>query len=132
MRQVEIRVGDVFLVNTGGKTRYFIAIAPIDGRENRFLFVSPTRLMTDKSCILSPGPSMPDFIIQDSAICYRRAKDLNGKQLAQIIVGDQAEPIFSFQPEEIDKIIQGGIRSTTLKNKYRALLDEWERSRWDF
>lgn len=120
MLDLSINLGEIFLISTPIKPHYFVSIAKIN--DNKYLFVSfiTKKPKSELACVFKPSYLTPSFIVRETVIDYKSAKELNLKQL-KIAVGDN-----SFREccrsEILKQIQQGGLRSKRLKNKYKNIL----------
>lgn len=124
MAELSIQLGDIFLIDTPNKPHYyFIAIA--ETSNNKFLFVSviTRKPKSETACILKPGMETPSFIIKESVIDYRYAREMNSKQLAFAVSSNVYRECC--YPELLKRIQQGGIKSKRLKNKYKNILRQY-------
>ncbi|MEL6439294.1 MAG: hypothetical protein AAFQ80_08595 [Cyanobacteria bacterium J06621_8] len=120
MPDLSINLGDIFLINTPNKSHYFIAIAKINHDKYLFVSVITKKPNSELACVLSPGFNSPRFIVKESVIDYRYAREMNSKQLNRAIGSSTFRDCCL--PEILQKIQQGGIISKRLKNKYKDIL----------
>ncbi len=123
MTNVLIRLGDAFLIDTPPNSQHlYIAIAKTS--RNKYLFVNVTtrRRNSETTCILYPGPGLPSFIIRESVIAYRFAREMDSTQLTALITPGSPIPKGSCSASVLSKIQQGGLISTRLKNNYKTAL----------
>lgn len=123
MANIAIRLGDAFLLDTSPNGQHlYIAIAKT--AQDKYLFVNVTtrRINSEMTCILSPGPGVPSFVIRESVIAYQFAREMNVVQLAQLITPGSPIPKGSCSPTVLAKIQRGGLISRRLKNKYKTAL----------
>lgn len=123
MANIVIRLGDAFLLDTSPNGQHlYIAIAKTT--QDKYLFVNVTtrRINSEMTCILSPDPGVPSFVIRESVIAYQFAREMNVVQLAQLIIPGSPMPKGSCSPTVLAKIQRGGLISRRLKNKYKTAL----------
>ncbi len=119
MADISVNLGDAFLLDTPPNGMHlYIAIAQV--AENVYLFVNVTtpRENSEMTCVLNPGLGVPDFIVHESVIVYKYAREIN-------ITGLIAENLRwkgSCSEEVLLKIQKGGLVSRRLKNKYKNVL----------
>ena len=92
----------------------------INTRTAIFVTVITKKPKSELACILQPSSESPNFIVKDSVIDYRYAREMNSKQLIIAINCNSFRECCS--PEILRKIQQGGIKSKRLKNKYKKIL----------
>ena len=120
---IDIDVGNAYLIETPPNgSHLYVAIAYIPNSVGKYLFVNTTSKKDDLSCIIKPGPRIPSFINKESTICYRRAKELNSKQLARLLHPASNSSVGTFPEEVVNYIITRGLMSGRLKNKYKTML----------
>ncbi len=100
----------------------YIAIAQIS--ESSYLFVNVTsrRPNSEDACVLLPGSGVPSFIVRESAIAYKYAREINATELAELITPGSPIPKGSCSVAVLEQIQQGGLVSKRLKNKYKVAL----------
>ncbi|MEG3938241.1 hypothetical protein QUA35_14765 [Microcoleus sp. N9_B2] len=123
MASIIINLGDAFLLDTPPNSEHlYIAIAQTS--ESSYLFVNVTsrRPNSEDACILLPGSGVPSFIIRESAIAYKFAREMNATELAGLITPGSPIPKGSCSVAVLEQIQQGGLVSKRLKNKYKVAL----------
>ncbi len=123
MSSIVINLGDAFLLDTPPTGEHlYIAIAST--KDDNYLFVNVTtrRDRSDLSCILNPGPGVPDFIVRESVIAYQFAREINATELLKLITVGSPVPKGTCSPAVLDQIQQGGLVSKRLSNKYKKSL----------
>ncbi|NJP08380.1 MAG: hypothetical protein HC866_02000 [Leptolyngbyaceae cyanobacterium RU_5_1] len=123
MASVAINLADAFLINTPPNGEHlYIAIAQTS--ESKYLFVNVTtrRSSSETACILLPGSDVPSFIVHESVIAYRFAREMDATELANLITVGSPIPKESCSTTVLAKIQQGGLVSRQLKNKYKTAL----------
>ena len=123
MADLSIQLGDIFLINTPNKPHYFVAIAQTSN--NKFLFVSviAKKPKSESACVLQPGIETPSFIVKESTIDYRYAREMNIKQLFAVLATDSFK--YCCSSKILEQIRQGGLKSKRLKNKYKNILKQY-------
>lgn len=123
MADIVINLGDAFLLDTPPNGQHlYIAIAKTS--ESKYLFVNVTtrRDSSEPTCVLLPGPGVPKFIVCESVIAYRFAREIDAVQLATLVTPGIPIPKGSCSSSILSKIQQGGLASKRLKNSYKAAL----------
>lgn len=123
MANIAIKLGDAFLLDTPPNGQHlYIAIAKT--AQDKYLFVNVTtrRNNSEVTCILSPGPSVPPFVIHESVIAYQFAREMDAVQLANLVTPGSTIPKGSCSPAVLARIQRGGLISRRLKNKYKDAL----------
>lgn len=123
MASISINLGDAFLLDTPPNNEHlYIAIAQIS--ENNYLFVNVTsrRPNSEDVCVLRPGSDVPNFIIRESVIAYRFAREIDVNILSKLITPGSPIPKGSCSVDVLAKIQQGGLISKQLKKKYKNAL----------
>lgn len=123
MADIVINLGDAFLLDTPPNGQHlYIAIAKTS--ESKYLFVNVTtrRDSAETTCVLLPGPGVPKFIVRESVIAYRFAREIDAVQLATLVTTGSPIPKGSYSSSILSKIQQGGLASKRLKNSYKAAL----------
>lgn len=126
MASVSIRLGDAFLIKTPPKGKHlYVAIAKTS--KTRYLFVSINSRQTKSEtvCILEPGPDVPNFIVHESVINYRFARELNAKDLAKLMPTGNRTSKGHCSNHVLKKIQEGGLASKRLKNRYKHALKDF-------
>ena len=99
MANIAIRLGDAFLLDTPPNGQHlYIAIAKTT--QDKYLFVNVTtrRSNSEMTCILSPGPDVPPFVIRESVVAYQFAREMDVVQLAQLVTPGSPIPKGSCSP----------------------------------
>lgn len=122
MTDIPINLGDAFLFNTPNKPHLYIAMAKTSNRKYLFVCVVTRKPKSESTCVLLPSSEMPNFIIHESVIDYRLAREINGKTLARVIYPNSSIPQEHFPKKILEQIQQGGLKSKRLKNKYKNAL----------
>ncbi|MEM1251402.1 MAG: hypothetical protein AAGI69_03130 [Cyanobacteria bacterium P01_H01_bin.21] len=134
MASLSIRLGDAFLIKTPPKGKHlYVAIAPaLTGQfakttKTRYLFVSinSRQLKSETVCILKPGPDVPDFIVHESVVNYRFARELTAKDLAKLMPPGSRSVRGYCSNAVLKRIQTGGISSKRLKNRYKLALKDF-------
>ncbi len=123
MTSITINVGDAFLLNTPPNNEHlYIAIAQTS--ESNYLFVNVTsrKPNSEAACVLLPGPGVPSFIVRESVIAYRFAREMNATELAGLITAGSPIPKGSCSVAVLAQIQQGGLVSKRLENRYKTAL----------
>ena len=100
----------------------YIAIAQTS--ESNYLFVNVTsrKPNSEAACVLLPGPGVPSFIVRESVIAYRFAREMNATELAGLITAGSPIPKGSCSVAVLAQIQQGGLVSKRLENRYKTAL----------
>lgn len=120
MSSGSLELGDAFLFDTPPNGMHlFIAIAPI--ATDKFLFVNTTspKENSDTSCIIKPGLDVPKFIIHESVIAYKYAREININKLFELIDIGSCKPKGFCSPSILLDIQQGAIKSKQIPKKYK-------------
>ncbi|MEM6592554.1 MAG: hypothetical protein AAGF66_11870 [Cyanobacteria bacterium P01_H01_bin.119] len=126
MADIDINLGDAFLIDTPPKGEHlYIAIAKIFDCTYLFVNVTTRRSGSETTCILLPGEGVPSFIVRESVIAYKFAREMNATQLALLITPGSPTPKGICSDAVLLRIQQGGLASTRLKNKYKTALREF-------
>jgi hypothetical protein len=119
-----LNAGDTFLLSTPPNDKHlFVAIAPTQSGKYLCVNVTSKRNNSDTSCVLQQGDH--PFIRHDSVINYKKAREVDPSVIQnQINRGNciQHQPV---SPSLLNRIQQGGINSTRLKNKYKNYLNSF-------
>ncbi|MFA9202061.1 MAG: hypothetical protein ACEQSC_00720 [Candidatus Nanopelagicaceae bacterium] len=120
MADLSIKLGDVFLVETPIKPHYFIAIAETGNNKYLFVPVITKKPKSELACVIKPSPQSPSFIVKESVIDYRYAREINVKELFKVTDINSSRECCS--PEILEEIKRGGVQSKRLKNRYKDIL----------
>jgi hypothetical protein len=123
MADISVNLGDAFLLDTPPNGMHlYVAIAQIS--EKVYLFVNTTtpRENSDMSCVLNPGLGMPDFIVHESVIVYKYAREINTTALTDLIAEGSCFQKGCFSKSVLLQIQQGGLTSKRLPKKYKTVL----------
>lgn len=123
MPELSINLGDIFLINTPVKPHYFIAIAQTTNDKYLFVSVITRKPKSELACVLIPSFESPSFVVKESVIDYRYAREMNHKQLLTAIDFNDFRERCS--PKILKSIQQGAIESKRLKNKYKKILEQY-------
>ncbi|MBT9317878.1 hypothetical protein [Leptothoe spongobia] len=95
--------------------------------QTRHLFVSINHRQpqSETVCILEPGPDVPDFIIHESVVNYRFARELTSKDLAKLIPTGSLAAKGQCSSRVLQRIQAGGLASKRLKNRYKLTLKDF-------
>lgn len=126
MSKNTVDLGDAFLLETPPKGMHlFVAILPLS--DTKYLFVNTTKKqnISDLSCIIKPSAGVPPFIYQESAIHYRRAREIEISIIFSRI--NSGECVFkgSFSPNILHKIQMGATCSEEIPIKYEKLMKKY-------
>lgn len=126
MASLSIRLGDAFLIKTPPKGKHlYIAIAKTSKTRHLFVSVNSRQPKSETVCILTPGPDVPDFIIHESVVNYRFARELTTKDLAKLLpLGHRTHKGYC-STTVLKKIQAGGLASKRLKNRYKLALKDF-------
>ncbi|MEM9805384.1 MAG: hypothetical protein AAF959_08890 [Cyanobacteria bacterium P01_D01_bin.56] len=126
MASVSIRLGDAFLIKTPPKGKHlYIAIAKTSKTRYLFVSINSRQPNSETVCILEPGPDVPDFIVHESVINYRFARELNAKDLAKLIPTGNRTAKGHCSYNVLKRIQKGGLTSKRLKNRYKHALKDF-------
>lgn len=123
MASIIIKLGDAFLLDTPpNSVHLYIAIAQTS--ESSYLFVNVTsrRPNSEDACVLLPGSGAPSFIVRESVIAYKHAREINATELAILITAGSPIPKGYCSVAVLAQIQQGGLISKRLKNRYKVAL----------
>ncbi|MFW6358851.1 MAG: hypothetical protein ACOC0N_06515 [Chroococcales cyanobacterium] len=123
MGSITINVGDAFLLNTPPNGQHlYIAIA--QSSESKYLFVNVTsrRPNSETACVLIPGSGVPSFIIHESVIAYRFAREMDATELQRLVTPGSPIPKGTCSTSVLQNIQQGGLISRQLRNRYKQSL----------
>ena len=126
MVSLSIRPGDAFLIETPptGKQVY-VAIAKTTKARYLFVIINSRQPKSELACILKPGPDVPDFIIHESVVNYRFARELTAQDLAKLIPAGDRIAKADCSSTVLQRIQQGGLASKRLKNRYKLALKDF-------
>ncbi|NEZ63728.1 hypothetical protein D0962_13190 [Leptolyngbyaceae cyanobacterium CCMR0082] len=126
MASLSIRLGDAFLIKTPPKGKHlYIAIARTTKTRHLFVSVNSRQPKSETVCILKPGPDVPDFIIHESVVNYRFARELTVKELAKLLpMGHRTHKGYCSRAV-LQHIQAGGLASKRLKNRYKLALKDF-------
>ncbi len=115
-------VGDDFLLPTPPNGSHLFIIIALT-KNGKYLCVNATTLKSDSdmSCVLTPGPGVPDFIIHQSAITYRHAREIAITKIPKLIKFNQLTRKGRCSADILEKIKQGALVSRQLPNKYKQM-----------
>ena len=118
MASITISLGDAFLIDTPPDKHLYIAIAQTT--ENKYLFVNVTsrRPNSESACVLLPGSGVPSFVVHESVVTYKYAREIDATGLAQLSAIRKG----SCSITVLTQIQKGGIASKKLTNKYKNAL----------
>ena len=126
MASVSIRLGDAFLIQTPPKGKHlYVAIAKTTKTRYLFVSINSRQPTSETACILQPGPDVPDFIIHESVINYRFARELNTKDLAKLMPTGNRTAKGHCSHQILKRIQEGGLVSKRLKNRYKHALKDF-------
>lgn len=126
MTNISINLGDAFLIDTPPNGQHlYVAIAETGNGKYLFVNVTTKRPNSDTACILQPGAGIPDFIIRESVIAYKFAREIDSLTLATLITSGSPIPKGSFSQNVLLQIQLGGISSKRLKKKYKQALKDF-------
>lgn len=126
MSDVSITLGDIYFLDTPRNgPHYCIPIAKNSERKYLFVSVSTRRKKSDTSCILTPGPGVPDLIEHESIIQYKYAREIDIDGLCSLSPGNLPDVKDSCSPELLQRIQQGGLNSKQLKHRLKNLLRDF-------
>lgn len=123
MSSITINLGDAFLIDTPPNGEHlYIAIAQTS--ESSYLFVNITtrRDSSETACVLLPGSGIPSFIVRESVVAYRFAREMDATELAGLITIGSPIPKGTCSMDVLTRIQQGGLVSKQLRNKYKTAL----------
>ncbi|MEM6251868.1 MAG: hypothetical protein AAF821_03000 [Cyanobacteria bacterium P01_D01_bin.156] len=126
MASVSIRLGDAFLIKTPPKGKHlYIAIAKTSKTRYLFVSVNSRQPQSETVCILNPGPDVPGFIVHESVINYRFARELNANDLVKLMPAGNRTVRGQCSQSVLTKIQAGGLASKRLKNRYKYALKDF-------
>ena len=120
-----IKLGDAFLVETPPNGMHlYIAIVPVETCRYLLVNVSKRKPNSDMSCILKPSLAVPNFIIQESVVVYKYAREFSAEEISSLIESGVCQYKGSCSPNILYKIQMGGVSSKQIKNKYKKIIKE--------
>ena len=126
MASLSIRLGDAFLIKTPPKGKHlYVAIAKTTKTRYLFVSINSRQLKSETVCILEPGPDVPDFIVHESVVNYRFARELTAKDLAKLIPPGYRSARGYCSNAVLKRIQIGGLNSKRLKNRYKLALKDY-------
>ena len=126
MASVSIRLGAAFLIKTPPKGKHlYVAIAKTTKTRHLFVSINSRQPKSENVCILKPGPDVPDFIVHESVVNYRFARELTAKDLAKLIPADSRTVKGYCSYEVLKRIQEGGLASKRLKNRHKIALKDF-------
>lgn len=121
-----LTIGDAFLLPTPPNgSHLFIVIALT--KNGKYLCVNATTLKpdSDTSCVLTPGLGVPDFIVHQSAITYRHAREIAIAKIPDLIKFNQLTPKGRCSADILEQVQQGALVSRQLPNKYKKIVKDF-------
>ena len=126
MGSLSIRLGDAFLINTPPKGKHlYIAIAKTTKTRYLFVSINSRQPKSETICILEPGPDVPDFIVHESVVNYRFARELTIKDLSKLMPPGHRSTRGYCSNAVLKRIQTGGLTSKRLKNRYKSALRDF-------
>ncbi|MBT9310935.1 hypothetical protein [Leptothoe kymatousa] len=126
MASVSIRLGDAFLIKTPPKGKHlYVAIAKTSKTRYLFVSINSRQPKSETVCILEPGPDVPNFIVHESVINYRFARELNAKDLVKLMPTGNRSAKGQCSQTVLTRIQTGGLASKRLKNRYKHALKDF-------
>ncbi|MBM0742736.1 hypothetical protein JOY44_14160 [Phormidium sp. CLA17] len=123
MTSITINLGDAFLLDTPPNAQHlYIAIAQTSESDYLFVNVTSRKPSSEITCVLLPGSDVPSFIVRESVIAYRFAREMNATELAGLITAGSPIPKGYCSVAILKQIQQGGLVSKRLTNKYKNAL----------
>lgn len=119
-----LAIGDTFLLSTPPNDKHlFIVIALTQNGKYICVNITSKRNNSDTSCVLERGDH--PFIRHDSIINYKKAREIHPAAIQNQIDRGNCRQYQRISPSVLNKIQQGGITSTRLKNKYKNYLNSF-------
>ena len=126
MANISIGLGDAFLIQTPPKAQHlYVAIAKTSTTHYLFVSIKSRQPKSETVCILEPGPDGPDFIMKESVINYRFARELNAKDLVKLMPTGNRAAKGRCSYKVLKRIQAGGLASKRLKNRYKHALKDF-------
>ncbi|NEQ51775.1 MAG: hypothetical protein F6K11_16810 [Leptolyngbya sp. SIO3F4] len=126
MTSISIRLGDAFLIKTPPKGKHlYIAISKTSKTRYLFVSINSRQPKSETVCILEPGPDVPDFIVHESVINYRFARELNAKDLVKLMPTGSRVAKGHCSQDVLERIQKGGVASKRLKNRYKYAIKDF-------
>ncbi len=123
MADIPINLGYAFLINTPPNGQHlYIAIAKTSQIKYLFVNVTTRRSSSETTCILKPGSGVPRFIVRESVVAYKFAREMDATQLANLIVPGSLIPKGTCSTSVLAQIQKGGLVSKRLRNRYKDAL----------
>jgi hypothetical protein len=119
-------IGDAFLLSTPPNGNHLFIVIALTNNGN-YLCVNATtrRYNSDKSCVLTPGLGVPDFIVHESVIAYKHAREISPAKILELIKSNQVTRQGCCSMDILKKIQQGALISRQIPNKYKQILKEF-------
>jgi hypothetical protein len=119
-----LNVGDVFLLTTPPNDKHlFVIIAPAQNGKYLCVNVTSKRDNSDTSCILQQSDH--PFVRHDSVINYKKAREVDPALIQNQINRGNCQKYQPVSSKVLNRIQQGGLSSTRLKNKYKNYLNSF-------
>ncbi len=126
MTSLSIRLGDAFLIKTPPKGKHlYVAIAKTSKTRHLFVSINSRQPKSETVCILKPGPDVPDFIIHESVVNYRFARELTARDLAKLMPTGNRTAKGQCSNTIVKQIQVGGLASKRLKNRHKLALKDF-------
>jgi len=122
-----MNIGDAFLLPTPPNGNHlFFAIAITT--DSKYLCVNATSLKSttlDTACILKPGAGVPSFIVHDSAIVYRRAREISPDVISRLIASGKCIYQGCCSEDIVKQIQQGALASRQISNEQKQVVQKF-------
>ena len=120
----ELNIGDAFLLSTPPNDKHlFVVIAPTQNGKYLCVNVTSKPNNSDTSCVLQQSDH--PFIRHDSVINYKKAREVDPAVIQNQIDRGNCIQYQSVSSAVLNRIQQGGMTSTRLKNKYKNYLNSF-------
>ncbi len=121
-----MNIGDAFLMPTPPNGNHlFFAIATT--AKNKYLCVSTTTLKpsSDKACILVPGAGVPDFIVHESSVAYKHAREISTAVYARLVSNGEISAKGSCSADVLEEIQKGALVSRQISKRYKQTVKDF-------
>ncbi len=121
-----MNIGDTFLLPTPpqGNHLFFVIATTADGN---YLCVNATSLRpsSDTACILKAGLGVPNFVVRDSAIAYKYAREISPAVYSGLVSNGQCIAKGSCSASILDQIQKGALASKQIAKKHKQTVKKF-------
>jgi hypothetical protein len=116
-------IGDTFLFPTPPNGNHLFFAVALTADDKYLCFSVTTRDPgSDDACILVPAQGVPSFITRESAIVYKRAKEIHPNVYARLVSRGECIPQERCSPDIVKKIQLGALQSKKIAKKHRETI----------